>query len=384
MFLLPVGQINVQTKYCINMQYYVLLFVCRNRTVNIMIRVGIIGVTGYVGIELLRLLQGHPLVTVTKIFTNSHKDEEITAVYPHLKGAIALKGEIVDPCLIQGYCDVVFMALPHGHAITMVPKLLEAGVKIIDLSGDFRLKDAQMYQHWYQHTPAEGDLLQKAIYGLPEVGDKSKIKKASLIANPGCYPTAILLAAAPAIKAGLIDVDSCIFDAKSGVSGAGRTPALSNHFCEVNSNLITYKLAGQHRHVPEIEQELSLLAGKPLAIQFTPHLIPVNRGLQVTSYFKLINTISPEDIHAIYQTHYQDEDFIRIMSLNEVPQIKHVSGTNFCDIGIFVDKRTQRLLVVSVIDNLIKGAGGQAIQNMNLMYQFEETMALKNLYAMYP
>ncbi|OGT23425.1 MAG: N-acetyl-gamma-glutamyl-phosphate reductase [Gammaproteobacteria bacterium RIFCSPHIGHO2_12_38_15] len=347
-----------------------------------MLNVGIIGVTGYTGIELLRLLQSHTHIKVKSVFTASYAGQAIAEVYPHLQHQTSLQGEKLNLDEITQNCDLVFMALPHGHAIELIPPLLAAGKKIIDLGADFRLKNQSDYQHWYQHPAAPETLLQQAVYGLPEKGEKENIKNANLIANPGCYPTASILATLPALKADLIDPDDLVFDAKSGLSGAGRTLSLNTHYCEASENVYPYQIAGAHRHTPEIEQELSLIANKKIIIQFTPHLVPMTRGLLVTSYLKLKKLISKEEIYKIYKEIYHKEPFIRLC--DHIPQVKHVKGSNFCDIGIQIDARTQRLIVVSVIDNLIKGAAGQAIQNMNLMYQFPENFGLNSNTVMYP
>lgn len=349
-----------------------------------MIKAVIIGATGYTGVELLRLLHQHPKVQVTCAVTETYAGQEIAAVYPHLKTVIALKGQPLDLTAMMQHCDVAFVALPHGHAVPIATTLLAAGKKVIDLGADFRLRNSADYQQWYQQQPAPDQLLKQAVYGLPEIGNKAKIAAASLLANPGCYPTASILGALPALKAGLVDAQDCIFDAKSGISGAGRSLALQSHYCEVAENLTPYKLAGAHRHVPEIEQELGAITRKPITVQFTPHLIPIVRGLLVTAYFKLTTKVSQQAIEHVYQTAYKDEKFIRISMTDTVPQIKHVRGTNYCDIGVRIDVRTQRLIVVSVIDNLIKGAAGQAIQNMNLMYQLPETTGLENHLAIFP
>jgi N-acetyl-gamma-glutamyl-phosphate reductase len=355
---------------------------------RMMIKAAIIGVTGYAGIELLRLLELHPEVKVIQVFTESYSGQAITAVYPHLVGLTKLQGKKFSAeCvaeLVQEKCDLVFIALPHTHAINITPALLSAGLKVIDLGSDFRLKNPKDYEAWYEHPPATEALLSKAVYGLPEKGNKEAIKNATLLANPGCYPTASLLAALPALKAGIIELNDFIFDAKSGVSGAGRTASLNSHHCEITENLIPYKLAGAHRHTPEIEQELSVAAGAPITIQFTPQLVPLIRGLLVTAYFKLKKPLSANEVHEIYQTYYKNEPFVRLSPLHIIPQLKQVRGTNYCDIGIQVDTRTGRLIVVSVIDNLIKGAAGQAIQNMNLMHQLPETTGLYKFYATYP
>lgn len=342
------------------------------------IKVGIIGATGYVGIELVRLLQQHPAVNITHLVTESYVGQSIAQVYPHLNHFIELNGSQLDLAEIIKKCDLIFMALPHGKAANITEPLLLAGKKVIDLGADFRLRNPQDYETWYQHPPATHALLNKAVYGLPELGYRDRIQNASLIANPGCYPTATLLAARPALEAGVIDANDCIIDAKSGVSGAGRGLSLTTHYCEVAENLTPYKLAGQHRHIPEIEQEFSVIAKQPVVIQFTPHLVPMIRGMLITAYFKLSQSVTETDIHALYHSAYQQEPFVRVRALNDIPQVKHVRSSNYCDIGICVDTRTQRLIVVSVIDNLMKGAAGQAVQNMNLLYELPETLGLIN------
>lgn len=330
-------------------------------------RVGIIGATGYTGIELVRILQQHPEVEITAVITKSNKGMPIVKIYPHLKTYIDLEMETFDTTLIAEKCDVVFLALPHGESAPIAQTLILLGKKVIDLSSDFRLRNAE----------------NKAVYGLPEIGYRAEIQQTQLIANPGCYPTASLLAAMPALKAGIVDPNDCIFDAKSGVSGSGRGANLSNHFCEITENFFPYKLVGQHRHTPEIEQELSVIAQQPIVVQFTPQLVPMIRGLLVTAYFKLNTSISQTNVHQLYQTFYAKEPFIRLCDSDEIPQTKYVRGSNYCDIGVYVDTRTQRLLVVSAIDNLIKGAVGQAIQNLNIMIGVPETAGLLNS-AIYP
>ncbi|HEX4044597.1 MAG TPA: N-acetyl-gamma-glutamyl-phosphate reductase [Gammaproteobacteria bacterium] len=348
------------------------------------IKAGILGATGYTGIELLRLLQQHPAVTVAHAFTESHVGQPIPHIYPHLQQQTSLIGEQFSPTLAAD-CDVLFMALPHGHAIDIVPPLLAQGKKVIDLGADFRLKSADDYQHWYQTTPASASLLQQAVYGLPEAGYRAAIQQATLLANPGCYPTASILAALPAFAAGIISPSDCIFDAKSGLSGAGRKLALQSHYGEVAENFSPYQVGGIHRHTPEIEQALTAIAQQPITIQFTPHLVPMVRGLSVTAYFKLNTLLTQQAVHAIYQQAYQDEPFIRLYTTTHTnPQTKQVRGTNFCDISVHVDTRTQRLIVISAIDNLLKGAAGQAIQNMNIMFQLPETTGLQNGGGIYP
>jgi len=344
------------------------------------IKVGVIGATGYVGIELVRLLQQHSQVEITYLATESYNGQNIAKVYPHLKNIIDQEIAELNIEAIKAKCDVIFLALPHGKSAAIAALLSDK--KIIDLSSDFRLRNPGSYQNWYQYDHPPLDLLEKAVYGLPELGYRAQLKNASLVANPGCYPTAVLIAATPALKLGIVEVNECIFDAKSGVSGAGRGASLTNHFCEVTENLIPYKLTS-HRHIAEIEQELSLVAKEEIAVQFSPHLTPMIRGLVATCYFKLKKTISQKEAHEAYSEFYQNEQFIRISALEQIPQAKQVRGTNYCDIGIYLDSRTQRLIIISVIDNLIKGASGQAVQNMNLMCNLDEAMGLEGA-AIYP
>ncbi len=347
-------------------------------------KVGIVGVTGYTGIELLRLLKNHPQVEVNYATTESFAGQAVCEVYPHLKNTVDLNCERLNLEHIADSCDLVFIALPHGHAAQIAQQLLAAGRKVIDLGADFRLRNSKDYQHWYQQQPAPLGLLQQAVYGLPETGRRTAITQAKLIANPGCYATCAVLATIPALAAGIIAMDDFIFDGKSGVSGAGRAVVLGNHFCEVGENFKAYQVAGSHRHTPEIEQTLGEIAGRRLRVQFTPHLVPMVRGLFVTAYFKLLTPLSEQFVREIYHHHYQHEPFIRVLSDNVLPQSKNVVGSNFCDLAIHVDMRTQRLVVLGAIDNLIKGAAGQAIQNMNLMCGYPETMGLNNLQVRYP
>lgn len=347
-------------------------------------KVGIIGATGYTGIELLRILQQHPAAEICYASTESYADKTLEQVYRHLTGSVSLTGEKLDLKKAAACCDLLFIALPHGHAAAIAQSLLDAGKKVIDLGADFRLKNPSHYQQWYQHPPAAEHLLQQAVYGLPEVEDKATISQACLIANPGCYATAAILAAFPALTAGIVDLDDCIFDGKSGISGAGRTLSLHAHFCEIAENFKAYQTAGKHRHTPEIEQALSSKLGKVIQVQFTPHLIPMIRGLFMTAYFKLTVSITEAEIYEIYQQAYADQPFIRIFKDDTELQTKNVRGSNFCDLVIRVDSRTNRLIVTSAIDNLIKGAAGQAIQNMNLMYALPETLGLNTIIPIYP
>lgn len=345
-----------------------------------MVKVGIYGGSGYTGQELLRLLIGHPHAEVVAITSRKFKDMPVSDVYPAFAGITDLRFVDSSPEKLGSACDVVFLALPHGEAMAVAPAFVRAGMKVIDLSADFRLNDLAVYEAWYvKHTAP--DLLKGAVYGLPELY-RDAVKDATLVANPGCYPTSIILGIAPLLKEGCIDPASVIADSKSGVSGAGRELQLGSLFCEVNEGFKAYKV-GSHRHTPEIEQELSLLAKRDLAVSFTPHLVPVNRGILSTIYASLTAKMSVDEILEIYRTCYADERFVRICPTGTLPNISSVNGSNFCDIGCVVDGRTGRVIVVSAIDNLIKGASGQAIQNMNIMCGLPEDAGLERI-ALFP
>lgn len=349
-----------------------------------MIKVGIAGATGYSGVELLRILRNHPEVDVVFAGTESYVDQEIGQVYPHLQSVVALKGARQDAAAMAEACDVVFTALPHGVPMQIAPVVLGEGKKLIDLGADFRLKDGVVFEKWYKHHPAPPELLAQAVYGMPEAGYREKVRTADLIANPGCYPTSCALAALPALKAGLVETKGIVFDSKSGVSGAGRGLSLGVHFSEVTENFKAYNIAGVHRHTPEIEQTLGDATGADMRVQFSPHLVPMVRGILTTAYFLLKDEMSTEEVWEVYTKAYEHEPFVRVRPLGDLPQTKQVTGSNFCDIGVQVDKRTGRLIVVSVIDNLVKGASGQAVQNMNLMFGLPETMGLGTLLPVYP
>lgn len=337
------------------------------------IRVGILGATGYAGVELARLIQSHPNTQLTYIVSHSYVGQKLSQVYPHLKQVIDLTCEELNVEEAKKRCDVVFTALPHGASKEVIPSLYAAGVKIIDLSGDFRYHDVKVYEQWYQQKHNSPELLKKAVYGLPELHRKD-IMHASLIGNPGCYTTCSILALAPLLAEKMCDTKNIIIDAKSGVSGAGRSLGQAYHFCECTENMKAYKLA-THRHTSEIEQELSLVAGEDIMLSFSPHLVPMKRGILATCYANLIQPVSKNDIVALYQLFYKDEYFVRVDSTG-LPETNHVAGSNFVDIGICVDTRLNRAIVVSAIDNLFKGAAGQAVQNMNIMFGLEETTGL--------
>ncbi len=347
------------------------------------IKVGIAGATGYGGVELLRLLGGHPETEVVLAGTESYVGQELASVYPHLAGRVTLLGREASAEALAGECDVVFTALPHGVPMKLAPAVLGAGKRLIDLGADFRLKDTAAFEAWYKHRHEATDLLGEAVYGLPELY-RPQIREARLVGNPGCYPTSCALAAAPLLKAGLVETRGIIFDSKSGVSGAGRGANLGVHFAEVNENFKAYNIAGGHRHTPEIEQTLSDLVGAPVVVSFTPHLVPMTRGILTTAYFNLKDDRSTEELLALFREFYADEPFVRVRPAGDLPTTKQVWGSNYCDIGLQVDRRTGRVLVIAVIDNLVKGAAGQAVQNMNLLFGLPETTGLLSAAPMWP
>lgn len=342
-----------------------------------MLKVAIIGGSGYTGMELLRLLSGHKSVKVTVATSRQYRGKSVGEVFPSLKGyfdGLVFCGP--NEFSEQG-AELFFSALPHGEGMEFVSKLLSAGKCVVDLSADFRLKSLKTYKEWYgEHKAAT--LLKHAVYGLPELF-RDEIKKADFVANPGCYPTGAALGLAPLLKKGgkpLIDLGSIIIDAKSGVSGAGRGAVLDTSFVEVSEGFKAYKVAS-HRHAPEIEQTLSILSGKKISVTFTPHLLPVSRGILSTIYIGLKKGLSTGEILDIYNSFYKGEQFIRVLPEDCFPNILNVRGSNYCDIGLKVDEKNKRLIVISAIDNLVKGASGQAVQNMNIMAGFSEAEGLK-------
>jgi len=338
-----------------------------------MLKIAVIGASGYTGVELLRILVGHPEIEICAVTSRQHEGLPINQLFPSLSGFCELLCEPLDVAAIAQRADLVFTALPHKTAMEVVPGFLDAGCKVIDLSADYRLKDQDVYEQWYQqHSSPE--LFSEAVYGLPELYAE-ELRSARLVANPGCYPTSVILALAPLLKKKLIDPKSLIVDSKSGASGAGRGVKLGSLFCEVNEGFKAYGIAS-HRHTPEIEQELCGLAGCDIRLNFTPHLLPVNRGILSTCYADLLEGKTTEELIELYQQRYSDADFIRVMPGGQLPNIAYVRGTNFCDIGLVSDQHTGRVIVVSAIDNLVKGAAGQAVQNMNIMYNFPETLGL--------
>lgn len=342
-----------------------------------MIKVGILGVTGYTGQELLRLLNYHPDVRMTYLGSSSSAGKRISQLCPHLQDSVdtVLETEEVPDV------DVVFMALPHGIASARAGELLHRGIKIIDLGADFRLKDVTEYESWYKVVHADPDLLKEAAYGLPELY-RQDITGKSLVANPGCYPTASQLALVPLLKAGLIDAASIIIDAKSGVSGAGRGIAQNLHYSEVNENFKAYGV-GVHRHTPEIEQQLSDAVAAKVYITFTPHLVPMTRGILTTIYAGVKSATTEQELRSCWQQAYESEPFIHVMPEGEWPQTKYAYGSNHAFLQLRLDQRTGKVVLVSVIDNLVKGASGQAIQNMNILFGLPETTGLQST-ALWP
>ncbi|MFZ5591772.1 MAG: N-acetyl-gamma-glutamyl-phosphate reductase [Bacillota bacterium] len=345
------------------------------------IKVGIVGATGYAGAELVRLLAGHPAVSLTALTSQSYAGQAFWEVYPHLYRYVDMVTSELEPDRLAAECDVVFTALPHGHAVPVAREIKRRGKKFIDLGADFRFTGVDTYQQWYKVEHTGADLLDEAVYGLPEL-QREKIKGAWLVANPGCYPTGAILGLAPLLKAGLAEPDSIIIDAKSGVSGAGRGLSLNTHYCEVNENIKAYNVA-RHRHTPEIEQALAALAGRPVTVSFTPHLTPMSRGILCTIYARLHAGADAGSLYELYQRFYQGEPFVRLLPAGMLPGTKAVTGSNHCDIGLVYDPRTSRVVVVTAIDNLIKGAAGQAVQNMNIIFNLSESTGLAGP-GMYP
>ena len=348
------------------------------------LRVSVIGSTGYAGKELIKILVNHQKVELVHLTSSTFAGKKLAEVFPELLGQLDIRLIDMDLELIAPDSELVFTALPHTVSMEIVPKLLEKGIKVVDLSADYRLKDPLLYEEWYKksHNQISKDWLSKVVYGLPELYYQ-KIKKAFLVANPGCYPTSVILGIAPLLKFKLVEPQGIIIDSKSGVTGAGKSLSLGLHFPECNENMKAYKVIG-HNHIPEIEQELSNLYfggdnqnKEGIKVSFTPHLIPINRGILSTCYLDLKDDHKSEmEILKIYQEFYQDTPFVRVFEPPNLPEVKFVAGTNYCDIGFMIDKRVGKIKVISVIDNLLKGAAGQAVQNMNIMFSFPETCGL--------
>lgn len=337
------------------------------------IRAGLVGVTGYTGMELARLLACHPYMTLTAATSRGEAGKRLGELYPFLEKLPGADLRLIepDPDALATACDLVFLAVPHTAATEMAAALLDRGRKVVDLSADFRLKDAAVYEKWYNVAHKRPDLLPEAVYGLPELY-APEIAKARLVANPGCYPTSAILALTAALRENCLEPDSIIIDSKSGTSGAGRSLNMPSLFCEVQDTFRAYGV-GKHRHTPEIEQELTVLArhadpsASNVVVNFTPHLVPMNRGILSTTYAKLRKPLTQKEVQTLYETTWKDSLWIRILPTGKLPETRFVRGTMFCDIAVVIDERTQRLIVVSVIDNLCRGASGQAVANANLM-----------------
>ncbi|SHI01750.1 N-acetyl-gamma-glutamyl-phosphate reductase [Clostridium grantii] len=338
-----------------------------------MIKVGVFGATGYAGQQLVWFLNRHKNVEIEFLSSNTYDNVEYSKVYPNFYNNISINCINIKEAIkkIQSV-DVIFLALPHGKSFDIVKEAVKYKTKVIDLGADYRLKDINTYNEWYKVEHNAQEYLEDFVYGLCEI-KRDEIKNSKFIANPGCYTTASILALYPLVKEKIIKVDSIIIDAKSGVSGAGRAANTAVLFSECNESIKAYGI-GSHRHTPEIEQELSLASGAEIILNFTPHLVPMNRGILATCYANLNKKYSLEEIKEIYKKYYKDEYFIRLV--DNLPETRNVKGSNFCDIGIVVDKRTNRIIVVSAIDNLIKGAAGQAIQNMNIMMGLNDKEAI--------
>ncbi len=346
-----------------------------------MINVGIIGATGYAGQELVRILLGHKDARIVWYGSRSYIDKKYSDVFGNMFQLVDSKCLDDNMEELAETVDVIFTATPQGLCASLVNEDILNKAKIIDLSADFRIKDVAVYEKWYGITHKSPQFINEAVYGLCEI-NREDIKQARLVANPGCYTTCSILSAYPLMKEGLIDPQSLIIDAKSGTSGAGRGAKVDNLYCEVNENIKAYGV-GTHRHTPEIEEQLGYAAGQPVVVSFTPHLVPMNRGILVTAYGSLTKDVSWADIRAAYEKYYKGETFIRLLDENVCPQTRWVEGSNYVDINFKVDPRTKRVVIMGAIDNLVKGAAGQAVQNMNLMFGLDESEGL-NLVPMFP
>ncbi|MBI5182905.1 MAG: N-acetyl-gamma-glutamyl-phosphate reductase [Nitrospinae bacterium] len=340
-----------------------------------MIKVGIVGASGYTGLELIRILSKHPEIKISILTSERYANSSVSSIFPSLLGWVDMKYKDFLPEEIIDKSDLIFTALPHKKAMSIIPIFLKSGKRVIDMSADYRIKDPHIYERWYSNIHTSPELLNSAVYGLPEIY-RAEIKSAKLVANPGCYPTSVILAMAPLIKTDLIYNDSIIVDSKSGISGAGRSPDLAFQFAECNENVRAYSIS-VHRHIPEIEQELSILSGEDIKVSFTPHLIPMTRGLLSTIYVNLREIPMEGYLLERYKEFYKYEPFVRLMEEGRSADTHNVTTSNYCDIGINVDVRTKRVVLTSAIDNLVKGASGQAVQNMNILYGFREDMGLE-------
>ena len=340
-----------------------------------MIKTGIIGATGYAGAELVKLLYVHPEAEISFLGSRTYTGQTFSSVYPAFRGMLDVPCADDDIAAMAREADVIFTATPQGFLAGVLTEEILEHVKVIDLSADFRLKDVGVYEAWYKLKHASPQFLPEAVYGLCEV-NREQIKGARLVANPGCYTTCSILTCYPAVKEGLIDADTLIIDALSGVSGAGANAKKENLYCEVNESVKPYGVA-VHRHTPEIEEQLSYAAGRTLTLSFTPHLVPMNRGILATCYATLKNGVTEERVREVYESYYADEPFVRLLPAGSYPETRFVEHTNLLDIGLCVDARTNRLILTGAIDNLVKGAAGQAVQNMNLLFGLDERTGLE-------
>jgi N-acetyl-gamma-glutamyl-phosphate reductase len=342
---------------------------------GVKVKTGIIGASGYTGAELMRILSVHPKVEVTYVTAHAYAGEKVTSLYPHLHLYSGMEFRTFSREEALCEAEVHFVALPHGESMKVVPQLLEGGSRVIDLSADYRLSDAESYARWYGLGHSSAHLLSEAVYGLPELyGDL--VAQARLVAVPGCYPTAAILALAPLALAGIPGLDGAVIDAKSGISGAGRTLSLAAHFAQADENVKPYNV-GDHRHTPEIEGVLSALSGGEMKVVFTPHLVPMSRGILATCYIGVGGDVSPAQVEAAYREHYAESPFVVLLGSGVFPETKAVAASNYCHIGWHLDGTRNALTVAAAIDNLVKGASGQAVQCMNLMQGWEETAGLE-------
>ena len=346
-----------------------------------MIKVGIVGATGYAGGELARLLLQREDIEIRWFGSKSYVDQAYTSLYQNMYQMVDAVCKSDDMEQIAEEVDVIFTATPQGLCASLLDEEILSKVKVIDLSADFRIKDVAVYEEWYKLRHGAPQFIKKAVYGLPEI-NREKIREARLIANPGCYPTCSFLTVYPLVKEGLIDPSTLIIDAKSGTSGAGRGAKVANLYCEVNESIKAYGVAG-HRHTPEIEEQLSLAAGEPVTISFTPHLVPMDRGILITAYASLAKAVSYEEVKAVYDRYYEKERFVRVLQKDVCPETRWVKGSNFVDVNVKLDPRTGRIIMMGAMDNMVKGAAGQAIQNMNLLFGLPEDKGLK-LVPMFP
>ncbi|MBT6339309.1 MAG: N-acetyl-gamma-glutamyl-phosphate reductase [Desulfobacula sp.] len=340
-----------------------------------MIKVGIAGASGYTGVELVKLISNHPKTKLCAITSNSYKGKSLTDIFPSMRGFENLICEDLDIPSLSPKIDVMFLALPHKISMKYVPTFLEHNIKVIDLSADYRFTNAAAYESAYQEHSST-HLLKQSVYGLSEIY-RDKIKTSSLVGNPGCYPTSILLPLIPLLEKGLIRADGIISDSKSGVSGAGRSLSLSTHFCETNESFTAYKI-GNHRHTPEINEILSIHSKQKMTITFVPHLLPLTRGMLSTIYVQAKDNVTEHKIRQTLNSYYEKECFVRILDKNYYPAISHVKGTNCCDIGFHFDEKTKKIIIISAIDNLLKGAAGQAVQNMNILFDLDDHTGLNS------